>query len=171
MVTAIDRVLIFLLARDAKGKVRHDRIETVIGKIMNDRIARTTLRAVDEGIAVTPILRVFEFNKTALADSLVLRHHSIPLVISPTFKNLKALKTLRGYRLRQSNKGDCQRGSLIDESLLKGLEIGYLALDVHLDGATIIKDPATKSEIFCETGDKRPKANALNPPFNQDPKG
>jgi hypothetical protein len=54
---------------------------------------------------------------------------------------------------------------------LKHLEIGYLALYMHLNGATIIEDPATKPEIFCETGDKRAKANALNSPFNQDSKG
>jgi hypothetical protein len=73
-------------------------MKTVIGKIMNDRVARAALGAVNEGIVVTPILRVFEFNKTALADALVLRHHSITLVIISALKNLKTVKTLWGYR-------------------------------------------------------------------------
>ena len=55
---AIERIVVFLLARRALPEARHAGVGPVVGQGSGDRVARSAVRAVGEGIAPAAILRI-----------------------------------------------------------------------------------------------------------------
>src|SRR5512138_807850 len=58
MEAAIQRILIFVAAAIAHAEFRHRREGAVIGNVLDDREARSTVGAVNEGIEIAPIARI-----------------------------------------------------------------------------------------------------------------
>ena len=66
--TAIDRIVVLRLAFGAHLEGSHRRLRPVVGDVPDDGEAGAAVGAIDEGIAVAPVVRVEEFPQAVVAD-------------------------------------------------------------------------------------------------------
>ncbi len=68
---SIQRRLVLLSTRCAEGKPAPAGIDTIPGQLLTNGKARTTGRAADKRIAITPIMLVMKLTTTVIADGLI----------------------------------------------------------------------------------------------------
>src|SRR5210317_275720 len=77
METPVCGVPIFAFAVGTQRKSRHARIRTIVGQRFYQRIARTTLGAVDKRVGMAPVRRVLQFPLAVITHEVVGRHKNL----------------------------------------------------------------------------------------------
>ena len=89
METAIQRVFVLLATGWAEGEVGHGREGTVVGQGADDRETGAAVGAIDQRVAVAPIVRVEEFAQTVLTKGDIGRNEGALGLIRLAFHNDK----------------------------------------------------------------------------------
>ncbi len=71
MKAAVERVFVFTPAIRAQGEIAHRGVGTIVGQGGDQRVARTALSTVDEGIAVAAVGRVVQFGQAVGTDESI----------------------------------------------------------------------------------------------------
>ena len=95
MIASVFNVVILAVAVRAHGKSFHGGLRPVIGHILDDGQPRAAVCAVDEGIAVTPVLRVQQFPQAVRADGDVRGNKRVAFSLALALNNGKVRKTPR----------------------------------------------------------------------------
>ncbi len=84
METAVCRIEIFALAVRTQREGRHAGVVAVVGQRLDQRVARAALGAVDERVAVTPVLRVLQLMAAVVAHEVIRGHEDTRVGIGRT---------------------------------------------------------------------------------------
>ena len=93
MKAAVGRLKIFAVTRRAHRKVRHRRVGTIVGNLIHDRKAWSTVCAVGEGITIPPFLWIKHFRATGRANRGI-GSDARAVLATYTLGNAKVLKVL-----------------------------------------------------------------------------
>ena len=162
MEAPVGGIAIFCGAARAEVEGRHRRIAAIVGKRPDQRIARTALRAIDEGIAEAAILRIGEFGRAVRAQELVGRNVHGRRLIGAAFENGETFERRGGHRPRVLHDRPGERRRLAVQRPFETVESIGRALGENLDLARKIAHPAGKIMPLREPKDEGPEADALD---------
>ena len=77
----------------------HRRLRTIIGDVKDDRKAGPAVRAVDEWVSVTPVLRIQHLTSAVFADSHIGRNWLKGLGDLSRFQDFETVETVWGSML------------------------------------------------------------------------
>src|SRR5215211_5424829 len=88
---AVCRLLVFVGAGRAHGKVRHRRVDTIVRNLLHDRKAWSTMCAVRERITIAPFVRVQHFRAAGGANCSI-GSNARAVLATYTFGNAEVFK-------------------------------------------------------------------------------
>ena len=163
---SVARDPVLRLARRAHGEGRHGGEGPVVGEVLDDRVARSAVRAVDERVAVAAVGRIPDLaqavvagrrvdgDATALGRRVIAR--TIEKVVSPTRRRLLRPQDHLGRRRpapapRRRARPRTRRAD-------------PAALDVDRHARRVVSHGAREAELAREPPDERAEAHALHLP-------
>ena len=130
----------------------------VVGQLIDDGETWTTIRAVDEGIVITAILRVKEFGHASIAGGKIGRNECGLIRFVETFDG-------RFVELKLFHIG--RFGRFLHERDRKAIEVVLRAFDVDRYPIERIQHPTCQVKLLCASEDKGPKTDPLNYSFDR----
>jgi hypothetical protein len=135
----------------------HGRVLPIIGDCRRDGIPRSAVRAVDEGIKVSPVMYIVQFLKTVVADGYIrgeegktagigaLRYRKVGKGAGFSRGNVDACDLCKGRSLSSDpiDEQDKIFAFGIDDNTFRG--IGDRPPDMHLMGKVVDKGPETNT--------------------------
>jgi hypothetical protein len=169
MEAAIPRVLVFLATGGTRREGGHRRPLAVIGQGPDNRVARTTLRAVQERIGVPPIPGITHLGETCRTNCQIRSGKQRRIALTRGRVNPERL----GIMMRRApGDGDApktgggrRRGLQLVQESIDGISI---ALGVDQDAVLPVPHRAAEPVGFSEPIDEWTEADSLNDPFDQD---
>ena len=167
MEAAIVRVFVFGAATWTQREIRHRGIGPVVRHARDQRIARPALRAVDERIAVAPVVRGQHLAAAIVAKIIVRRNVYIGLRGNGAGQDLKTVQLAQRNRLarndvraRQRRRSGNQRGS-------ESIQHRRFTLRLHQHLAGEILHRAAQTETLRQIEHEGAIPHALHPPAHQ----
>ena len=159
----VARIGVFGRTGFAHLETAHRRGGPVIGKLVDDREARTAVRAVDEWVAVPAVIGIVELAKAIIADAEVGRdERALVCVVGVGFANLEPRAILKRHLLQLDFGYLCGRRRIhvqLGDELVEQLRFG-LRVDKH--AVAVVEHPAAHDVAFCQTVHERPEPHALH---------
>ena len=170
VVAAVFNVVIFPFAVRAHGEAPHGGQRPIVGHVPHDGEARAAVGAVDEGVAVSPVLRVQQLPFTVLTEADVRRDEGVALALHKARQDRKA----RHPPERQPPMGfdavdDGELRRAFRQRVQKALERGALALQLQHDAGGAVADRAAQAVFVHQPVHEGAKANALHDAVYVDP--
>ena len=166
--TPVGRIVEFKLTRIAHRKRVHRRPLSVIRCLADDRIARTAVRAIGEGIAIPPVFRIADFTAAVVAGRNVRRNKGYRRRRRLTFNDEKVLLTAFSNRHKFQRIDLGRRRFLPLQGSDEFIQLGFAAFDFNMNAIGRIVHPAGQSASRRQSVDKRAEADALDDAANQD---
>jgi hypothetical protein len=145
-----------------EGPISHGRIDPVVWKAPNNRVAWTAICAVDVGIPVTLVSRIEQFPQARIANWKVGSDADRKTVAPMAFTNRESTQANR-VRTMDFNLRDARGGRRFRfQVLYKCQQTFFCALEKNLDSLLAIQNPTCKRVGACQPIYKWTKANALH---------
>ena len=163
VVAAIFDVAVFPLAVRAHGKAPHGGQRTVIGQVPHDGKARAAVGAVDEGVAIAPVLRVQQLAPTVVAQAEVRRDERVALRLDQTRQDRKALVVLQRAApagLDPVDHGELRRS--LRQPVQKALQRRALPLELQHHAGGAVADRAAQPVLADLTVHEGAETDALH---------
>ncbi len=171
MEAPVERVLVFAPARVAQREARHAGVRPVIRQRVDDRVARTALRAVDERIAVAPIGRVGKLAHAVVAREEIGRDGHLWRVRCAARGDGESRNLGRRSVGHGANHGTRERRRAIDDAGGKRSDLRRFAAHHDLHIATQVTHVAVEPELAREAVHERTETHPLHPAGHHDPAG
>ncbi len=159
----ICRVVVLRLALRAHRETRHRRRRTVVGHTEHDRVAGSAVRAVGEGVAVPPIIRIVDLGEAVAARAGVDADRHIGRA------GVKALDDAEPgalARREQAFGGDTddssKRRRIFDQHPRQFRDALRRAFDLDQHAGAVVQHEADETECDRVAIDERAEADALH---------
>ncbi len=163
VIAAVFDVVILPVAVRAHREGAHRGLGPVVGHVLDDREARAAVRAVDEGVAVTAVLRVPQLPQAVLADADVRGDQRVALRLGFAREDLKIPEALEfGREIVFHPLDDGELRGLFGQVGDKTLELCSLALKLQLDAGGGVLDRAAQRVVQHKLMNKGAEAHALD---------
>ncbi|OPZ61005.1 MAG: hypothetical protein BWY87_00100 [Deltaproteobacteria bacterium ADurb.Bin510] len=157
----VGRVGVFAGAVVAELETSHRGARAVVGQVGHDRQARAAVGAVDEGVAVAPVLGIEEFAQAVGAGGRVGRQVGGPGAADAAGGDHEAAFAL-GLELLGRAAADAGPGRQLVETGLETSELQLIALDLDLDALGTVAHEAAQADAVGQAVDKGPESHALH---------
>src|SRR5271167_279354 len=111
MKAAVQRILVFRKTCRAHGKPRHRRARPVIRNIANNSEARSAVGAIDERIAIAPVIRVEQFAQAVRTYRNIRRNQRMDFLSLVAMNNAEVLIAITRYLVDGQARDPRQRWS------------------------------------------------------------
>ena len=135
MKTPVQGIVILRLASGTHWEDTHGCLVAVIGNILDDCEARTTIGAVNERMTITPVYGVEEFMQTVVTGGGIWRDECIALGSSLAMGDCEGCIIERWYHFGKNRVDPCQGWDFLAQSALKAIK--RLEGSFDLDGYTV----------------------------------
>jgi len=142
MKASIKWVVVFRLAGWTHGKDAHGCLLAIIGNILHDGEARTTVGAVDEGIPEASIVGIEKFVKAISTGGSIRRDEGLTLGSGLTLGNSEGCLIAWRNLFSRNGINTCQGGRLLAQGALEALKCGRGTLDLNGHTEAIIEHKA-----------------------------
>ena len=153
------------------AEMRHAGVRAVVGQRRDDRVARAALRAVDEGIAMSPVRRVRQFRARSR------RRRRNPAAPTPAARRRRSTARCEPARDRcrasaaERIAGRASGGARVDDLARESRRRSPRPAHHDLDVAAQVLHVTVEPEFVREPVDERAKADPLHPAGHHDPAG
>jgi len=162
MKTARGGCVVFELARRALRELRHAGVGTVVGQTRRQRVARSAVDTVNEGMAITTVGGIKQFRQAIRAD----RHvgHDAGLHFARlACRDGEALQAdSLQHQIMRVFFHTRQGGRFALQELDQTHHLRLLALDRNLHALAIVAHPARQPELMGKLKDERSETYALD---------
>ena len=163
VVTAVFDVVVFPRAVRAHGKAAHGGQGAVVRHVLHDGEARAAVGAVDEGVAIAPVLRVQQLAPTVVAQADVRRDERVALRLDQTRQDRKALVVLQRAApagLDPIDHGELRRS--LRQPVQKALQRRALPLELQHHAGGAVADRAAQPVLADLTVHEGAETDALH---------
>ncbi len=168
MEAPIERVLVFAPAARTEREARHRGVRPIVGQGLDDRVARSALRAIREGIAIAACGRILQFLGAKRATERIRRQMHVCGLAVRARENPEIARAFDRGRRRGREPRPRERRRLADQRGLVAAEVRRRPFDVNDDLARAVAHPARELQRTREPIDEGPKADALHLPADDE---
>src|ERR1700735_1704040 len=154
METAVERVTVLGGAAVAQSEAIERRIRPIVGERANQRVARSALRAVNEGVSITPRTWIAQFLQTLIACEQVGRNMYLRLRTGRARQNAESFVRLNWHRLDIEQPRARRRWCAYQQRFPKRPKALSEPLCMVFDGPAVVAHPATELVVVSEAKDK-----------------
>jgi len=168
MKTSIQGIVILCLAGCAHWEDAHGCLVTVIGDILDNCEARTTVGAVNEGMVIPPVSRVEEFTQTVITGGTIRRNERIARGARLATRDREDGIVECWYQFGGNRIDPCQGWNLLAQCMLKAVERLGAAFDLDGHAVAVIQHKTDQAPAQRLSIDERPEAHALDDTLDDD---
>ena len=159
---AIEGRAVFAETRCALLERCHARRRTIVRQVMRDRVARTTIGAVDERVPVASIVRIEHFAQTVAAERAVGPDRR-GRATAATLKDSEARSVPLGRTFAQGHTVDAGKGwCVLAQAVRERFDVCHVALDFDSHASGIVANPPIERQVPCQPIDERSESDTLH---------
>ena len=153
---------VFGEAGGALREPRHARLRAIVGQRAGNRVARTALRAVDERVAVAPIMRLEKLAQAVLAHGGIGRNGSRDGAVFAFHNGEICCRRPQRLFIRFDALHAREARRVIGEPLNEAVDLDCSTLDLDDYACPIVVHPPRERKLARKAVNERPEANALH---------
>ena len=162
MISSVKRISVFFFARGAHDEAFHGGLFPVIRKGLDNSVARATVCAVDEWVAVSPVSRQHHLRRAIFAHRNVGRDKNETLFLFGFFY-YETFESKMGRRANRDFFYLGERRGIVLKLEEKVLEVAlFVFFDVDFHSESDVFYPTFVVEVLSQAIDKRTEAHSLD---------
>jgi hypothetical protein len=162
MISSVKGISVFFFTRGAHDEAFHGGLFPVVGKGLDNGVARATVCAVDEWVAISPVRRQHYLRRAIFAHRNIGRDKNETLFLFGFFY-FETFEPKMGRRLNRDFFYLGERRGIVlklEEKVLKVTLFVFFDVDFHSESDVFY--PTFVVEILCQAIDKRTEAHSLD---------